>query len=385
MSKRHKKDQKSSSTPKSSKQPKATLQGETVEARILLSATWLDGTALGDTYLGTEAADLIDGLTGDDTLSGGLGDDTLVGGDGDDNLSGDAGDDVLFGNDGNDTLDGGDDNDTLHGGAGDDAIDGGAGNDILRGDLGNDVMDGGAGTDTVSFQGAASGINVDLTLTTAQDTGQGSDTIRNVESVVGSNYDDTFAFSNPADSAIYTVDGGSGSNTIDLSTWASTSATMEDRSVTIDLGSGKSFRVDFNNVDTLTFSDGDAVPLGVIANEAPDADAGVDQVVEVGDVVTLTGLGSSDADADALTFKWVQIDGPTAKLSDDYAAQPTFTAPSSVDPETLTFEVQISDGKTVTTDTVQVTVKPIGLMSIYGFEGTGQTVTDSSGNGMDGI
>ena len=354
MSKRNKKS-KISRDPR--QQSKATLQGETVEARILLSATWIDGTAGDDTITGTSGDDLIDGLAGNDTLVGSKGSDTLVGGDG---------------------------NDTLRGNAGDDTLDGGAGDDTLRGGGGDDVIDGGAGTDTAVFKNADGSVTVDLTIETSQDTGRGIDTILNVESVVGGNYDDTFAFSSPTDGAIYTVDGGAGSNTIDLSSWASTSATISSGSVTIDLTGGKSFQVDFTNVNSLTFSDGDSVPPDLIDNVAPTADAGVDQLVVTGDVVTLSGIASSDADVDALTYTWTQLDGPSVTLSDSSSAQPTFTAPDSVNPETLTFEVSISDGKTFTTDTVEVSVRPANLVSLYAFEGSDQTVSDSSGNGNDG-
>ena len=155
MSKRNKKS-KISRDPR--QQSKATLQGETVEARILLSATWIDGTAGDDSITGTSGDDLIDGLAGNDTLIGSKGDDTLVGGEG---------------------------NDTLRGNAGDDTLDGGAGDDTLRGGGGDDVIDGGAGTDTAVFKNADGSVTVDLTIETSQDTGRGIDTILNVESVVG--------------------------------------------------------------------------------------------------------------------------------------------------------------------------------------------------------
>ncbi|MEM8783495.1 MAG: putative Ig domain-containing protein, partial [Planctomycetota bacterium] len=74
---------------------RAKLKPETLEQRILLSASWVDAdtgdpvadaTAGDDLYLGDELANLADGGDGDDTLFGGLGGDTLTGGDGDDTL-----------------------------------------------------------------------------------------------------------------------------------------------------------------------------------------------------------------------------------------------------------------------------------------------------------
>ena len=61
----------------------------------------------------------------------------------------------------------------------------------------------------------------------------------------------------------------------------------------------------------------------------PNADAGPDQTVRVGETVTLDGRGSSDVDGDLLTFSWSFIavpDGSTANLSNPTAVNPTFTA-----------------------------------------------------------
>jgi hypothetical protein len=60
----------------------------------------------------------------------------------------------------------------------------------------------------------------------------------------------------------------------------------------------------------------------------PVANAGPNQTVKEQDVVTLTALGSTQAQGNPLTYQWTQTEGPTVILSDDTAAQPTFTAPS---------------------------------------------------------
>lgn len=64
-------------------------------------------------------------------------------------------------------------------------------------------------------------------------------------------------------------------------------------------------------------------------NTPPVADAGSDQTVDVGQVVTLNGSGSSDADGDSLTFRWeiiVSPSGSAAALSDPTAVMPSFVA-----------------------------------------------------------
>jgi Ca2+-binding RTX toxin-like protein len=72
-------------------QPRATLSGETVESRILLSVTWIVGTIGNDVLNGTSGNDWLDGGNGDDQLFGGGGDDVLRGGPGNDFLHGGGG------------------------------------------------------------------------------------------------------------------------------------------------------------------------------------------------------------------------------------------------------------------------------------------------------
>ena len=80
-------------------------------------------------------------------------------------------------------------------------------------------------------------------------------------------------------------------------------------------------------------------------NEAPTADAGVDQPgVEAGAVVTLNGAGTDPDANDELTFAWTQTAGTTVTLSDVAAAAPTFTAPADLTGDAfLTFALRVAD------------------------------------------
>ncbi len=113
-------------------------------------------TTMNDRGLGTAAANTVDLLEGADWYNA-LG--------------------------GNDTVTGGNGHDFLIGGAGDDSLLGGFGFDVLQGSAGNDVLDGGYDfSDWVLFEGNRR-VTVNLTLTTAQNTGQGMDTILSVENI----------------------------------------------------------------------------------------------------------------------------------------------------------------------------------------------------------
>ncbi|MCA8949635.1 MAG: LamG domain-containing protein [Planctomycetes bacterium] len=594
------------------KAAKATLGGETVEPRILLSASWLADT------LGLLTAPL-----GSDT--GGAGDDYLVGT------------------------------------AGSDTLDGGGGDDVLQGLGGDDTLIGGAGThDVADYSAATAGVTVDLSAGTASG-GAGNDTLSGIEAVSGSAFDDTFAFTAAQDGDVFSVLGNGGDDVIDLSGYRSSAITFGDGEVTVDLGAGSSFKIEYADIDHITFGDIDAhlltgdvdqtrwsghaiwvdgaqafelevggsgtidwsydaatdslsitdqsgtsartdivvtdlngqdlaitdvtvardlgslttnVDIGTVSigagnatihtitidggagrldnflagagsmsgdttihadvgtillsqdlnadftvdgdvgaaslnvlksgqtlhftgdlgalnattingdvtidgnlgtlnatrlngtltvggdvgtlaitdvrgdvavagdldnasfgtvdrgatvsagnvqgavdlsvggtqlgrtggadakltldgatmsvtaaapNSVPIADAGLDLIGATGDLLTLDAGASSDADSDALTYKWVQTGGPAVTLSDPYAVQPTFSAPDVLHPTTLEFTVTVGDGTATATDTVLVLVNPANLLANWSFEGSGQTVTDVSGNGNDGM
>lgn len=128
------------------------------------------GTQTGwgnDTFTGIEKAM---GSRYGDTITGGPTKNEIYGQGGNDLIQGLGGDDVIFGGEGNDTLIGGE------------------GNDKLSGEAGNDTIDGTAGEDTALFARARA---VSASLMTGTATGEGTDTLLNIDELWGSRGNDT--------------------------------------------------------------------------------------------------------------------------------------------------------------------------------------------------
>ncbi|HXU44292.1 MAG TPA: S8 family serine peptidase, partial [Thermoanaerobaculia bacterium] len=89
-------------------------------------------------------------------------------------------------------------------------------------------------------------------------------------------------------------------------------------------------------------------------NIPPTANAGPDQNVGVGAVVTLNGTASSDPDGapSPLTYAWSQISGPAVTITNPTSATASFTAATA---GTYTFQLQVSDGAASATDQVTIT------------------------------
>src|SRR6218665_286616 len=121
-------------------------------------------------------------------------------------LLGTSEDDQINGLEGLDTISGGDGNDVLNGGEGDDILIGGAGNDIMIASvlgLAED-FDGGDGIDTVTFAARTEAVTTFLSVLGIPLL----DTLRNVENVVGSRFDDELT----GDAAANSLDGWLGAD-----------------------------------------------------------------------------------------------------------------------------------------------------------------------------
>lgn len=242
-----------------------------------VSASTSTGEATGEgTDQLTNIQNLI-GSTGNDTLEGDLvADNRLEGRDGSDNMVALGGNNTLLGGSGNDTLLAGTGNDSLDGGNGADSIRGGDGNDTLLGNnggdtlfggLGDDAFDGGVGFDTADFTASTNAVNVDLTAGTA--TGEGNDTLVNIERVQGTALNDTLGGSANADNFLGndgadsltglagndTLFGGSGSDTMDGGADNDTLSGGNDNDVMLG-GDGDDTLDGESGADTMTGGDG---------------------------------------------------------------------------------------------------------------------------------
>lgn len=184
----------------------------------------IDGTSGQNYIVGSTGVDTIDAMEGNDfvyardaadDITAGEGNDVVVSGnnaetttlnEGNDIVYGGANQDTMYGNEGDDQLYGGAVRDFAYGGDGDDIIGGTDGNNPIF----NDTYDGGAGNDTLTYRDATLNISVDLSVTSAQSTGQGNDTITNIENVIGGSGNDTLT----GDANDNVIDGYLGDDTL---------------------------------------------------------------------------------------------------------------------------------------------------------------------------
>jgi len=98
------------------------------------------------------------------------------------------------------------------------------------------------------------------------------------------------------------------------------------------------------------------------APNPPLANAGPDQKVLSGTVVTLSGSSTSPG---TLSFSWTQTTGPSVVLSNANIANPTFTAPSVNAATLLTFRLIVSDGISNSVPSfVNIIVNPINTFVV---------------------
>lgn len=118
--------------------------------------------------------------------------------------------------------------------------------------------------------------------------------------------------------------------------------------------------------------------------DRPIANAGPDQSVPMGTLVTLDGAGSTGG---SLSYIWTQVAGPTVALSGATSAHPTFSAPTvPAAGGTATFELTVCEGSSSNCsnpDTVNVHITNVNRPPVAD-AGPDQTVQEGSPVLLDG-
>lgn len=109
-----------------------------------------------------------------------------------------------------------------------------------------------------------------------------------------------------------------------------------------------------------------AIEVNFAVNQSPPvAAAGLPQMVEEGETVTLDASRSSDPDGAIVTYEWTRISGPALRLSDESAVNPTFVAPPITEDDTVIFQLTVADsGGLSDSDTVEITIRENGIHAL---------------------
>jgi hypothetical protein len=176
-----------------------------------------------------------------------------------------------------------------------------------------------------------------------------------------------------------------------------TGSTLTDLDISQTGTAAASFVPDVNGVYTLMVGvsdsmdyDTDTVDITVsttTSNNAPVADAGANQALNLGDSATLDASGSSDADGDPLTYAWVfgSLPNGSALVDTDIAQSGGTNATFTPDiAGVFTLLVAVTDGTDNDSDTVDVSVAGSSNTPPVADVGANQTLTLADTATLDG-
>lgn len=193
--------------------------------------------------------------------------------------------------------------DTIAGLDGDDSIYAGAGNDMLYGGIGNDFLEGGAGADRAYYTGTGP-VVVNLSLTGAQVTGQGTDTLLRIEHLTSGDGNDQLTGNALANNLIAglgddTLSGGAGNDTL----------SGGDGNDQINGGLGRDLLHGGGGADAFIFGSAAETGLGATRDRVVDFQAGTDHFVLTAFMSGGQFIGSVAFTGNADDVRYVQSTG----------------------------------------------------------------------------
>jgi hypothetical protein len=361
-------DHDASKSPKSraGKGLRAKLQSESLEDRILLSATWVDADTGAEIDGATDGADIHNGSDLADIADGGAGNDTLFGAGGDD---------------------------TLRGGTGDDTLVGGEGNDHLSSDGGSDILDGGADDDTFSIAEAADGDTVEVVG------GSGVDRIDMTSySADNATFGDGYITIALEDGGSFTVE-YSDIESIEFSDAmatvlgdADTSGSISGDTILLD-GTG-SVRMEAHESATVDFSyDADTGALTIQGNDARIESLDIDRTgpVSITDDLRITQSFSDNGASVDASGATIQFEGNTTISANAtsfgdvtiYASTVTVDGAMDIDGDlTIDALYRLNDGDITVSGNITTTDTSVGGSGTFILDGSGdQTISANGGAG----
>jgi len=126
---------------------------------------------------------------------------------------------------------------------------------------------------------------------------------------------------------------------------------------------------------------------GLCFGDPPIAEAGDDQIVNEGDTVEVSGVGSREAAGLPLSYRWSHLSGPSVEFESDTAEVARFVAPQVAEELQITLQLVVSaDGKSSPPDLVVITVRQVNQVPIadagdsFSVDEGDPVVLDSSGS-----
>ena len=265
----------------------------------------------------TARAPLIDSETGGPAgvvVKTGADDDEIEGDETDEHIDAQAGDDIIDGNGGDDIIEGGIGNDTIEGGSGENTLNGGPDNDTFIGGTGQDAITGGAGNDVVLYAFSDAPVSVNLATNQLSGGHAAGDSLREIEGISGSAFDDTLIGNAEANQLIGNegmdnltgaagddiLEGGAGADTIDGGQGLDSAAyRTSDAAVIVDLvnQSASGGHADGDSLTSIEGAIGSSFADQLTGNDLSNilkGEAGIDMIIGAGGDDLIEGGAGGD-------------------------------------------------------------------------------------------